>query len=605
MEKKDYAKAIKDASDAVRINPKYTVGFDIRAAAYVSLGDFDKALLDLNEAIRLSSNYTVARNRRALVFELQGDLDKALADYNVAIRLDPKKPEQLLARAGVWRKKGVPNKAIEDYDEAVRLDPQLVDAYYQRGKVHFSKARDDLAIADFTAALKLNPNHALAHHDRALCHEFRNELDKALVGYDAAIALNPNAAESFRGRGDVRRKQGALDKALEAYTEALRLDPEFVQVRVERGKLRAGRRAFAEALVDFNEALRLAPQHVEGLFQRGQTWFGLGDGVKAVADYEQVLQLDSAHARAMNALAWLGAAWPDDKVRNGKKAVSLAVKACELTDWKNYEYVDTLAAAHAEIGDFDAAVKHQTRAVELAPAAKRGEFTERLELFKARKSYRLPISAKSVPLGEADTQKLFNGVDLQGWTIFIDPKWRKTDPASVWSVKNGEIYCNGNAPGYLVTKEEYGDYVLGVEWKWGPTRPVSGNHIASISTHVTGPAKTYPKAIEVRLRIGNAGPGDLLLWYGFKLRGDETRRNTQSYIPHYDSMIKSGLENPFGEWNKCVITCKGDTIKVEVNGKLVNEGTGAEISRGKILLSTGRTEVFFRNVTLRSLKSGR
>src|SRR5262249_58601485 len=62
------------------------------------------------------------------------------------------------------------------------------------------------------------------------------------------------------------------------------------------------------------------------------------------------------------------------------------------------------------------------------------------------------------------------------------------------------------------------------------------------------------------------------------------------------------VEKPTGEWNHYRITCKGDTVKVEVNGKFVNEGKNAELKKGKILLQSEGAPVHFRNVKLTPIK---
>src|SRR5438874_1114724 len=68
---------------------------------------------------------------------------------------------------------------------------------------------------------------------------------------------------------------------------------------------------------------------------------------------------------------------------------------------------------------------------------------------------------------DSGTVKLFNGKDLSGWRIFVDPK-SEVAPESVWSVKDGVIVCKGKPNGYLITEKEYSNYVLKVQWRWAP-----------------------------------------------------------------------------------------------------------------------------------------
>jgi tetratricopeptide (TPR) repeat protein len=91
-------------------------------------------------------------------------------------------------------------------------------------------------------------------------------------------------------------------------------------------------------------------------------------------------------------LAWLQATSSVAELRNGDKAIEYATKACELTEWKNALYVDTLAAAYAETGNFDSAVKWEKEAISLLtkeePAEQRAAFEERLKLYQSGKPYR-------------------------------------------------------------------------------------------------------------------------------------------------------------------------------------------------------------------------
>jgi hypothetical protein len=209
----------------------------------------------------------------------------------------------------------------------------------------------------------------------------------------------------------------------------------------------------------------------------------------------------------------------------------------------------------------------------------------------------LLIALAPSPAAEKEDEwiKLFNGKDLSGWTVFLDPK-KDADPSKVFKVQDGILICEGIPAGYLITDKEYENYILKVQWRWGE-KVHGGGRNSGIFVHVVGPNKIWPKAVEAQLMADHAG--DFWLVDMFKLKVDAKRQDPKSDRHYY--RMKDHVEKPVGEWNQYEITCKGDSIRLVINGELVNEGTEAELTKGKILLQSEGAEIHFKDVLLKPL----
>jgi hypothetical protein len=115
------------------------------------------------------------------------------------------------------------------------------------------------------------------------------------------------------------------------------------------------------------------------------------DYADMIVDYETAVRIDPGHAAALKDLAWLRVVCPVVELRDAAKAVAEATKACELTDWKNHDYLSTLAGAYAEVGDFDSAVKWQQGAIRLLSEDERfawqANYQVRLKLYESGKPH--------------------------------------------------------------------------------------------------------------------------------------------------------------------------------------------------------------------------
>jgi tetratricopeptide (TPR) repeat protein len=209
---------------------------------------------------------------------------------------------------------------------------------------------------------------------------------EALEFFKEELKRNPTA-NAYNNLGMLWADTEEYHLAIENYNEAIRLDPNAESAYNNRGIAWAAQGEDDKAIADYNEAIRLDPKDAFPYLNRGNAWSAKGDYDKAIADYSEAIRLDPKYASAWRARAWLAAASPDAKYRDGKKAVVDATKACELSASKDWDSLDTLAAAYAESGDFPNAVKWEEKAIELAPEQSKGDLRSRLDLFKAHKPH--------------------------------------------------------------------------------------------------------------------------------------------------------------------------------------------------------------------------
>lgn len=145
---------------------------------------------------------------------------------------------------------------------------------------------------------------------------------------------------------------------------------------------------YDKAIRDYSEAIRLNPKDTYYYDSRANCWSAMKEYDKAISDYEEAIRLNPNSFITYNSYARLLATCPDERVRDGRRAIRMATKVCELSDWGMDWFLDTLAAAYAEAGQFDAAVFYQRKALE--KAINKDEYRQRLELYKQRKPYRSP-----------------------------------------------------------------------------------------------------------------------------------------------------------------------------------------------------------------------
>jgi hypothetical protein len=242
---------------------------------------------------------------------------------------------------------------------------------------------------------------------------------------------------------------------------------------------------------------------------------------------------------------------------------------------------------------------------------------------------------------------LFNSNDLSGWyTWLVDSS--HDDPRRVFSVAQQQIRISGDGLGYLATSNEFRNYTLSLEFRWGTNNTRWGHRIgkardSGVFLHATGPdgnshdgngafmaaiecnifqgatgdfllirGSADGKPIAPRVTVETAAKRDRENWPWWQPGGGRTnierwgrvnwRHKSADWRDELNFRGARDVERSYGEWNQLEITCDGEHIEVVLNGSKVNEAFAVWPNQGRILLQCEGSEIFFRRIILSPVK---
>jgi len=242
------------------------------------------------------------------------------------------------------------------------------------------------------------------------------------------------------------------------------------------------------------------------------------------------------------------------------------------------------------------------------------------------------------PAYAAEPVALFDGKDMSKWYTYLRDHGKDKDPNGTYTVKDEVLRISGQDWGGLTTKDEYANYKVEVVWAWGgkvwPPREKNARDCGLIM-HAGGPdgavAKCWLEGLQCNMIEG--GTGDISITgpnkkYAFKAEAEErpagkrpgtywkegapvreftvgSRLLWSGRDPNWENVIdfrgKNDVEKKVGEWNTMVVTMKGDTMAVQLNGVMVSRATGLGVTKGKLQFQSEGAEVLFKKITLTPL----
>lgn len=257
-----------------------------------------------------------------------------------------------------------------------------------------------------------------------------------------------------------------------------------------------------------------------------------------------------------------------------------------------------------------------------------------------------PKPAKQEVVSPKETISLLNGKDLSKWYTWLTDD-KHEDPRHVFSVqKDGILRISGDGYGGLITKNEYANYHLVMEYRWGTEthrNRVKASRDNGLLLHCQGPDGNFggskgepgPWMTSIECQIIEGGVGDILVLSGTDENGEKIpaavtcnvtrdkngqpcwdpngkeerflsgRINWYGRDPAWKDVLgirgPKDVDSPGQEWTKLECICAGDTLTYLVNGTIVNRAKDVIPSSGKILLQTEGAEMFVRKFDLQPL----
>ncbi|MDJ0720809.1 MAG: tetratricopeptide repeat protein [Desulfobacterales bacterium] len=270
--------------------------------------------------------------------------------------------------------------------------------WFEQGLVELKNGRYQQAVEAFTAAIEAVPHDFEALNNRGFARIYTGDYDGAIADCTQAIAYNPGSAKSYNNRGFAYIFKASYPAAVRDFDRALAINPRYVDAYSNRCLAYIRQEQYARAVTDCSQALVINPRSAKALYNRGFARDRQGDPAGALGDYVQALSVKPDYIEVFNNIAWILATSPDERLRDGERAVALAERAVAHTPDVNF--MDTLAAAYAEAGRFDEAVAMENRVISMlaanGAASELGPHVERLSRFEDGRPYRDPVRIQSV-----------------------------------------------------------------------------------------------------------------------------------------------------------------------------------------------------------------
>ena len=309
----------------------------------------------------------------------QSVVDFALKDEDKS-RIDAIRRQNLRAiladmakiRSGLLLAAGRVQRSIDEMRIAHKWNPDDL-VVNERLAAHFVATKDfDAAVTRLRAIARLKLDDPVALYNLGAAHLSLGDVDAAVERFIQALQRRSDYAQARTALADAYLARQQFAEAAVQLRELIASGDDSAEVRMKLGAALVQSGAPDEGILQLEEAILIEPASAVARLRLGLAFESQGDATRAVDEFREALKLDPDFQNAANRLAWILSTSSNPELRNSDEALYWA-RRCAAAEESQHHVLDTLAAAHAQAGNFQDAVLWQQRAISLAPQQRKSE----------------------------------------------------------------------------------------------------------------------------------------------------------------------------------------------------------------------------------------
>ena len=388
-----YESAVAAYTKAIQGRPNDPVRFFRRGIAFYCLQDYKSAAHDFAAAVKCDSRFVTAWVWLGYMRQHLNEYQQSIDATTIALCIDPANTDALLLRADGYSHLGADENARADFSEVIRLSPRNSQAHFYRGVMEFQRHRYRIAVSDFALAIEFDPHSVNGWIWLANAYLMLGECQKSIAAATQAVGLEQVNVDALLTRGSVYSLNADYSNALGDLNEAIRLAPNDLRGFEVRGFCYLWSGILDKALVDFEHVIPLAEKG-RARVGRAFTSFKLGNYPQAFQELESYVSANPNDEVGLRVLAWCLATCSVADFRNGERALQFGFHADAIDPECCWTSAGCVAAAHAELGNFDEAIRIGELAVARAAPSRCGDYERALQLYRMGKPFRdIPASS--------------------------------------------------------------------------------------------------------------------------------------------------------------------------------------------------------------------